>query len=476
MTAPSPNSNPREVPIDASRYIAVEGSGVSGVPNTNSRRTDVGWMGLLPRIAVVGAHSAYCFLVGGIVASGLMVTRGEHAARRHLCRRLTRLIERLGPAFIKGGQILSTRRDVLPAVLCDALASLQDSTEPIRDPRGALAEAYGSALEATFEHVDYQAVASGSVACVYRARLRGGDVVAIKLRRPGIEKVMSVDLAIVNRVGTWVAQLPAMRGVPVRAVLDHLTEAIYAQLDFAREAQSLARLRTSLTSDSEVRVPRIESQACRGAAVVMEFVDGLDKQASTRTEDAVRSRLAATALTAVYRMIFVDGFVHCDLHPGNLYFTEQGQVVVLDAGFSAELTHRMRRLFAEFFKEMSVGHGERCAELVIESAQGASDDADLEGFRVRMADLVHRNARRAAKDFSLIGFAAEMFDLQRQHHIHAAPELLFPLLSLLVIEGTIRSLDPALDFQQLAQPVVMQALLGGAQPWAQSFLVKAAYP
>jgi ubiquinone biosynthesis protein len=306
--------------------------------------------------------------------------------------------------------------------------------------------------------------------------LRGGAVVAIKLRRPGIEEVMAVDLAIVNRVGAWIARFPALRGVPVRAVLDHLTEAVYGQLDFVREAKNLARVRSCLAADPRVRVPRIEAQACRDAAIVMEFVEGLDKETSRRADEITRSQFAASALSAVYRMIFVEGFVHCDLHPGNLYVTEHAQVVVLDAGFSAQLTHRMRRLFADFFREMSFGHGARCAELVIESSEGRASDADLDGFRSRMAELVERNARRAAKDFSLIEFATEMFELQRAHHIHATPELLFPLLSLLVIEGTIRSLDPDIDFQQLAQPVVLQALLGGARPWSQAFLIEAVYP
>lgn len=444
--------------------------------DTNSHRLDAGWTRVVRRLAAIGAYGMYCFLVGGIVATGMMLVRGRLAARRHMCQCLTSLIERLGPAFIKGGQVLGTRRDVLPAMLCDALARLQDSTEPMPDPRSALAEAYGSTLEATFEHVDYRPVASGSVACVYRARLRGGEIVAVKLRRPGIEKVMAVDLAVVNRVGAWLARFPALRGVPVRAVLDHLTEAVYGQLDFVREAKNLARVRSCLASDPRVRVPRIETPACRDSAVVMEFVEGLDKETSKLADAVARSKFAASALTAAYRMIFVDGFVHCDLHPGNLYFTEHAQVVILDAGFSAQLTHRMRRLFAEFFREMSFGNGARCAELVIESSEGRSSDADLAGFRKRMVELVERNSRRAAKDFSLIRFATEMFELQREHHIHATPELLFPLLSLLVIEGTIRSLDPNLDFQQLAQPVVMQALFGGSRPWSQSFLTEAVYP
>jgi ubiquinone biosynthesis protein len=192
----------------------------------------------------------------------------------------------------------------------------------------------------------------------------------------------------------------------------------------------------------------------------MEFIPGLELDAAQRCSAAAKKRFAASALTAIYHMLFVDGFVHCDMHPGNLYFTERGQVVVLDAGFSVRLTDRLRRLFAEFFMNMSVGRGTRCAEIVIESAAGTGPGADLDGFTVRMAELVERNHRVPAKNFSLIEFATEMFDLQRTHGVHAAPELIFPLLSLLVIEGTIRELDPHMDFQETARPVLMRGVFG----------------
>jgi ubiquinone biosynthesis protein len=109
---------------------------------------------------------------------------------------------------------------------------------------------------------------------------------------------------------------------------------------------------------------------------------------------------------------------------------------------------------------MSIGNGRNCAEIVIQSATGLRDDADAEGFLVRMSALVERSHRLPAKQFSLMAFATEMFDLQRRHGVHAAPELIFPLLSLLVIEGTVRELDPDVDFQQVAQPVLMRGLFG----------------
>ncbi|MBW4722020.1 ABC1 kinase family protein [Saccharothrix obliqua] len=398
-------------------------------------------------------------LVGGLVRGAFS---GREAALRHLCRRATTLLIRLGPTFVKAGQVLGTRRDVLPPVLCDELAVLQDDVPPMdhAETARALVEAFGDDLDGLFREVDRTPVASGSVACVYRARLRTGRRAALKLRRPGVERVMTLDLVLMRRGAALVAKLPVFRGVPVVEVVAHVTGAVFDQLDFEREAAALRRLRRNLAAVPRVWVPEVYGEATRPRCIVMEFIGGLETGAADRCSPATRRRFAASGLAAIYHMLFVDGFVHCDMHPGNLYFTSSAHVVVLDAGFSVQLSDELRRLFAEFFMSMATGRGDRAAEIVVESATGLSPDADVAGFLPRMAELVVRSHGRSAEEFSLVSFAAEMFDLQRGHGVHAAPELIFPLLSLLVIEGTIRDLDPGADFQEAAKPVLVKGLFG----------------
>jgi ubiquinone biosynthesis protein len=387
------------------------------------------------------------------------------AAVRRLYRRLTGLLMVLGPTFVKVGQVLGTRRDVLPAALCDELATLQDAVTPLDAGQRAAAfdEAYYGLAGQVFAEIDEEPVASGSVACVYRGVLDSGSDVAIKLRRPGIERTMTLDLALVRRGAALLAKLPPLRGVPVLPVVDNMAGAILGQLDFEREAENLRLLRANLSEVPRVWVPKVYPDACRERCIVMEFIPGLATDTADRCAPVARRRFAASGLAAMYQMLFVDGFVHCDMHPGNLYFTTGAQVVVLDAGFSVRLSERLRRLFAEFFMNMSIGRGTRAAEIVVESAESTGPDADLPGFIERMAELVERSHGLPAREFSLIAFATEMFDLQRTHGIQAAPELIFPLLSLLVIEGTIRDLDPAIDFQEAARPQLMRGLFGAGR-------------
>ncbi|GAA5118353.1 ABC1 kinase family protein [Haloechinothrix salitolerans] len=397
-------------------------------------------------------------------ASGLAraIVSGKHAGWTHLYRRVADLLMMLGPTFVKAGQVLGTRRDVVPAGLCDALETLQESVTPLSASRSRaeLTEVYGDDLTLLFEHIDYDPIACGSIACVYRARSSSGKELALKLRRPGIVRVMRLDLALIRRGATLVGKLPLFRDVPVDDVVSNMCEAVYGQLDFGREADSLVELRENLSVVPRVWIPATYRELSRPRCIVMEYIPGLSVDVPNQCSLAARKRFAASGLAAIYQMLFVDGFVHCDMHPGNLYFTKQAQVVVLDAGFSIQLSDKLRRLFAEFFMNMSIGNGERCAAIVIDSAAGVGEDADLDGFATRMADLVHRTHGLPAKEFSLIAFATEMFELQRDHGIHAAPELIFPLLSLLVIEGTIRDLDPDVDFQGTARPVLMRGLFG----------------
>ncbi|WP_460346488.1 ABC1 kinase family protein [Actinoallomurus acanthiterrae] len=427
----------------------------------------------LPALVIRGvrvlATTAAVLLPAAFVGLLCTALRRRAAGRRYVFRRFAGLLMTLGPTFVKAGQVLGTRRDVLPPALCDALSVLQDSVVPLDagQTRQAFAEAYpecagapSAADDGVFGQVDERPIASGSVASVYKGVLPSGRVVAIKLRRPGIEKVMTQDLTLIRKGAALAARLPMLRGVPVGEVVGNMCAAVLGQLDFAREARSLSLLRENLSPVPRVWVPRVHPQESRPRCIVMEFIDDLDLNAAATCPPAMRRRFAVSGLTAIYHMLFVDGFVHCDLHPGNLYFTRGGQVVILDAGFSVQLTEKLRRLFAEFFLNMAIGRGLRCAEIVIESSAGVRDDADLDGFTSRMAGLVERSHGLPAKDFSLIAFAAEMFDLQRRYGIHAAAELIFPLLSLLVIEGTIRALDPEIDFQETARPVLNQGLFG----------------
>lgn len=378
---------------------------------------------------------------------------GRAAGARRVYRGLARLLERLGPTFVKLGQVLGTRRDVLPPALCRELSVLHDAVAPMteREIRSALRAAFGGGPNTRFYYDQLELVASGSVASVFHAAWRDGRDVAVKLQRPGIRNRMAADLALMASAVKLAERLPKCRNMPLGELTAYVATAILGQLDFLREANNLSRLGAALRGLPGVLVPEIVPEASRPNCIVMTFVPGLHAGNVAAHSAETRRRMALTTLMAAYRAIFVEGFVHCDLHPGNLYVTGSGEVVILDAGYSVELSDRVRSLIAEFFTQLSRGNGRRCAEIVIESAVRIAPDTDLDGFVAAVAALVERSAAPSAKRFEMMEFGNALFDVQRDHGLYAESEFAFPLMSLAIIESTVRALSPDIDFRELGR-------------------------
>jgi ubiquinone biosynthesis protein len=357
----------------------------------------------------------------------------------------------IGPAFVKAAQLLSTRADVLPRRTCRALARLYDRVRPDPvDGRIAL-------LAAGLPVVRARLIGSGSIACVYRVRLTDGRDVAVKVRRPGIDRSLTRDLAMVRRLAALMARIPALRGVPVTEIAGQVCDSVHAQLDLVREAEFLSGLRESMRSLPGVTVPVVDRELSTGDVLVMDFVHGLARRRPDELVESDRQRAVLTALRAVYRMLFLDGVVHCDLHPGNLYFRDDGTVVMVDAGFTVRLSDSARERFAAFFYCLSQGDGPACADIVLSTAR-STPGADADGFHAELAALVEENTGRPAAEFDLVSFATRLFDLQRRYGFYADPQFVFPILSLLVLEGAVREFHPKVDFQQAAKPFLAIAL------------------
>ncbi|MEN3310444.1 MAG: ubiquinone biosynthesis protein [Micromonosporaceae bacterium] len=371
---------------------------------------------------------------------------------------LATLVEDLGPAYVKVAQILGTRADLLPRHVCDALARLYDKVRP--PPATAALRAVPAALVAGVEGGTggLTPLAAGSIACVFRGRLRSGETVAVKVRRPGAVRALSLDLALLESAARLAGRLPRLRGIPLGAVTAQLGDAIYQQLDLAREAEDLAALRSDLAVLPAVRVPAVLAAWSGPDALVLEYLPGLER---TRTPPAAEELYpsAVAAMRACFHMLFLAGLVHCDMHPGNLYLLPGGSCVLLDAGFARRLAPYARRHFADFFYAMSRGDGARCADIVLGTATAVLADADEAGFRRDLTKLVEDHSGLAVRDFDLVGFTARLFDLQRRHGFAADPQFVFPILALLVLEGTLKQLCPDVNFQREALPYVLRGLM-----------------
>lgn len=411
------------------------------------RRQDRGvpvWR-MFARPAVIIATLLGGFAVTLVSMLGGLIAGGPRRARRAAYRGLVRTLQLLGPTFVKFGQTSSTRRDAMPPELADEMARLHDAVRPMSRRRRAraLREAGIDALT----EVSAEPVATGSIACVYRGVLADGRVVAVKLKRPGIESRMRVDLALMRAMMRLFERMPRMRGMPMADLVGYISTAILGQLDFAREARNITRLRSCLSSVPQIRVPAVYPELSSPNCLIFEYLPQLDRETPTGLPEDVRAALADRVLQAANRMMFVDGFVHCDLHPGNVYLTSDQRVVILDAGYCVQLPDRVRDLIAEFFACLLDADGKRCGEIVLESAVNA-DRADPEAFIAGMTAIVGRHAGDGVR-FDMKAFGGEVFKLQQAHGIYAASDFAFPLMSLNVLDGTVRGFSESVEFSKV---------------------------
>ena len=405
------------------------------------------------------------FTAGTLVWIAMISVLSSPSARGHrVAGAVARLAERLRGAFLKGGQLLGTRADLIGPALAAALSRLHDDVEAMSGGNAlrAAEEAFDRVPREVAQAVRRPPVASGSIACVYRAELDHGAL-AIKIRRPGIAHRITADIAIARLLARVLGRFAVFRRVPLDDMVEQIGASLIGQLDFAAEADNLARLRDDLADVPGVVVPAVVPELCGDGVIAMEFVEGLDRTAVDRLPSATRETAVARLVGAVYHMLFMSGFIHVDLHQGNVYFRTDGTVVILDAGFAFQMSDMAATKFTRFFAGMIRGDGESCADILLSTVRGADAHADAGEFRQSVADLVTRNAGVVARDFSLSSFSVELFDLQRRHRLFAEPEFVFPLLCLLALEGTVKAHHPLMDFQLQAAPHVMHGLLQRAE-------------
>jgi ubiquinone biosynthesis protein len=390
------------------------------------------------------------------LAVALVLPRRTSAADI-LGRTLAELLERLGPAFIKFGQLLGTRPDLIADEFAAPLRALQDRLPPLppRVARTLVARELGAPVDAWFAEFADVPVASGSIAAVHRARRHDGRIVAVKVLRPGVAAAIERDLRLLRRIVAAAERLPVFRDLPLVAAVDQLGESLRGQTDLRREAAANARLRLAFSANGKVVIPGVIEALSTPAVLTMDFIDAF-AQPATR-HDASDPLALRVGLRALYQMIFIDGVVHCDMHEGNFRLLPDGRVALIDFGFVAEMDTETRLSFAEFFMAMASGDGAWCADIALQMAARYPPAIDRAAFARAMGAIVAPAAGRRVAEFSVASFVAALFNVQRRYQVCATPAFVMAIVALLTFEGLAKEIDVALDFQREALPFVAGA-------------------
>lgn len=324
-------------------------------------------LGRLREVVQVLVRHGLGILVAGVSIPG--VPRAAPTFASSPDRALVALQE-LGPTFVKLGQVLSTRPDLLPEAYCRAFESLQDDADelPFSEITATLVHAFGPEWRAAFDRFDERPLATASMAQVHRATLPDGRDVVVKVQRSGIARTIRADLNILNVIArALVSEFPELRSFDPRGILIEFERSITAELDFVREADHTERFRVLFAGDPRVRIPEVVRALTRPDVLCLEYLDGIPIRLA-RESGCDMPLVGENYLTVAYDMLFVHGFFHGDLHPGNVLVLPGGQLGLLDFGMVGRLTREMRTNLLTIFVAVDRGDHRTVARLFYEIA------------------------------------------------------------------------------------------------------------
>ena len=391
-------------------------------------------------------------------------------------QRLREALEHLGPIFVKFGQVLSTRRDLLPADIAEELARLQDRVPPF-SPDIAIAtieRAFRRPVDSVFTSFEREPVASASIAQVHFATLkeRSGRVrdVAVKVLRPGMLPVIEKDLGLMRMMAGWVENLSADgRRLKPREVVAEFDKYLHDELDLVREAANAAQLRRNMSGLNLVLIPEMFWDYCHPEVIVMERMRGVPISQTERLREAGVDlrQLARDGVTIFFTQVFRDGFFHADMHPGNIQVSVEqgtfGRYISLDFGIIGTLTEFDKEYLAQNFTAFFRRDYKRVAELHIESGW-VPPGTRVDELEAAVRTVCEPYFDRPLREISLGMVLMRLFQTSRRFHVEIQPQLVLLQKTLLNIEGLGRDLDPDLDLWSTAKPFLEKWMIDQIGP------------
>ena len=374
--------------------------------------------------------------------------------------RLSAALTKLGPSYVKLGQFLATRPDVVGAALARDLESLQDRMPPFAqaDAEAAIATSFGKPVDTVFASFG-PPVAAASIAQVHRATVAaaaGTRAVAVKILRPGVERRFHADLAAFTFAAQHAENLSAeARRLRLVEVVDTLRRTVMVEMDFRLEAAALSEMAENTKGDPEFRVPAVDWDRTSKDVLTLEWIDAtpLSDRAALKAKGYDLPRLGRTLMQSFLRHALRDGFFHADLHPGNLFVDADGRLIAVDFGIMGRLGPKERRFLAEILYGFLTRNYRRTAEVHFEAGYVPTRHS-VESFAQALRAIGEPIHSRTAAEISMARTLTLLFEVTSLFDMQTRPELLLLQKTMVVVEGVARSLDPKLDMWQTSEPVV----------------------
>jgi ubiquinone biosynthesis protein len=366
-------------------------------------------------------------------------------------------LEELGPTFVKFGQALSVRADLLPADLINELVKLQDQTLPL--PPGtveaAIEEELGQPLTQLFAWFDHEPMASASIAQVHRATLPGGEAVVVKVRRPGIGQLIASDIDILLQLARLVERyVPAAEIVDPVALVEEFARSIRAEQDLVREARNVERCAANFAGDVTVRIPRVYHEVTTRGVLTLERLEGIKISAldAAGAGPYVRKLVARRGADAMLKQVLVHGFFHADPHPGNILVLEDNVIGFLDFGIVGRLDERTRGQLARIVRAISMRDVPALTMLALEVTE-ARAEVDAPALERDLDALIETYGDVPIGDLSATDVLTDVVRTASRHRLRMPSTLMVLIKTLVTTEGVGMQLDPSFKMVEHAAPL-----------------------
>lgn len=402
---------------------------------------------------------------------GLQLISGQRRDRQGKHSRAERVrlaLEELGPTYIKFGQILSTRPDLVPVEFIRELTKLQDRVppEPFEAIQQVLSRSMGAPHKEIFSEFDPAPLASASIGQVYRARLREGDPVAVKVQRPGIRKTIEIDLEIMLHLATLMEKNIEEMALhqPVR-IVEEFARTIEKEIDYTVEASSMERMARQFLGNPAIYIPKVFREFTSARVLTMEYIDGIKVSDIDRLDAAGLDRKSITERGAdfVLSQVFNHGFFHADPHPGNIFVLPDNVICLLDFGMTGTIARHMREDFVDLVDAVVHRHEARATQVLLELTAWEKEP-DLRHLEKDVADFMGAHLFKPLKELEIGKVLSQMLELATRHRLRMPPDIFLMLKALTTVEGVARTLDPEFDMVTRTAPFIKRVKLERLQP------------
>lgn len=387
----------------------------------------------------------------------------EGRLRMDVPTRLRCTLQDLGPTFVKLGQVLATRVDLLPPAWIDELGKLQNAVPAL--PWDAvlpqLREDLGAEPEAVFARVEHEPLAAASLAQAHRAWLADGSAVVLKIRRPGIRDTVEADLRLLKHLAVIVEKnLPELRRYHPQRIVQQFSASLRRELDFAAECRNAERIAHNFAGRDDIVIPRVYWQWTCERLNVQECLEGVPGRdlAAVDAMGLDRVRLARTGAGLVLKMVLEDGFFHADPHPGNIFYMPDGAIGVIDFGMVGRVTEQRRFQIVRLLHGLVVHDSAAVAEVL---ADWTEENNDIDEVRLQESADVFVDQYRGVplKDLRMGAMLGDVTAMLREHGLSLPADLALMIKAFLTLEGMGRQLDPDFDMASEARPYLERAML-----------------